>query len=67
MGCLIILGVLLAIALLVEMKNEEKINEAVDQNTTHRPEPHAERCDHGEECRWGHIPAEMIRISFWGS
>ncbi|XP_053488372.1 5'-3' exonuclease PLD4 isoform X1 [Ictalurus furcatus] len=50
-GCLIILGGLLAIALLEEMKNEEKINNTVTQNTTHQPEPHAEQCDHVRECR----------------
>ncbi|MCJ8737043.1 hypothetical protein PDJAM_G00019280 [Pangasius djambal] len=50
-GCLIILGCILAIALLEEMKNEEKINNAVIQNTTHQPEPHAEQCDHVQECR----------------
>ncbi|KAI5610724.1 phospholipase D3, partial [Silurus asotus] len=50
-GCLIILGGLLAIALLEEMKNEEKINNAVNQSTACQPEPHAEQCDHVNECR----------------
>ncbi|KAF5890857.1 centrosomal protein, partial [Clarias magur] len=47
-GCLIILGVLLAIALLEEMKNEDKINSAVNHNTSHQPELHFEQSD---ECR----------------
>lgn len=50
-GCLIILGVLLAIALLEEMKNEEKINSAVNHNTSHQPELDFKQSDDATECR----------------
>lgn len=50
-GCLTILGCLLAIALIEEMKREEKINEGLNQSATCQPALHAEQCDHVDECR----------------
>lgn len=65
-GCLTILGGLLAIALLEVMKNEEKRNNPVTENSTDRPAQHADRFKHMKECRWGPHPCRNHQAFFLG-